>query len=309
MSCQRVCTQLVRVKQVLIVGAGYVGLPLAFALGRLGHKVTALRRSTSEDAAMLAAGITPLHADVTRAESLSGLSNQFDWVVNCTATGGGNEVDYRSLYLNGTRNLLEWLSSGFRENAAARFVYTSSTGVYAQNDGSVVDELSPTEPASETGRVLLETERVLREAANASFPAVLLRAAGIYGPDRGYLLKQFLAGEARIEGEGGRQLNMIHRDDLVQAIIAALERGQPGEIYNATDDEPVSQTIFYTWIAEKLGRPLPPGAMASPDVARRRGLTSKRVSNRKLRAELRCELKYPTFREGYGAELTRLGLI
>jgi nucleoside-diphosphate-sugar epimerase len=54
--------------------------------------------------------------------------------------------------------------------------------------------------------------------------------AGIYGPGRGFWFKQFLRGEARLEGDGSRWLNMIHRDDLIGVIIAALERGAPGEI-------------------------------------------------------------------------------
>ena len=96
---------------------------------------------------------------------------------------------------------------------------------------------------------------------------------------------------------------------MIRAIIAALERGRPGEIYNATDDEPVSQLAFFSWLATKLGKPLPPVASASPEVSRRRGLTSKRISNRKLRTELGCELKFPTFREGYAAEIAALGLV
>ena len=312
--------------RVLIVGVGYVGLPLGAELVRLGHEVHGLRRSAATHEALRHAGIRPLLADISRAETLAGLPNDFDWVINCAATGGGSVEDYHQLYLQGTRNLIEWLVPGSagvppascstgaaanrrRDGGAPRFLYTSSTGVYGQNDGSLVDESSPSEPASETAQVLVETERALLVAARErNFPAMILRAAGIYGPGRGYLRKQFLSDEARIEGDGGRILNMIHRDDLIRAIIAALERGQPGEIYNASDDEPVSQLKFFTWLAEKLGKALPPIATAQTEIARWRGLTSKRISNRKLRA-LGCELKYPTFREGYAAEIAALGIV
>ena len=158
--------------------------------------------------------------DITKPEQLTQLPASYDWVVNCVSASGGGAEEYREVYLQGTRNLIEWLGAA----PPKKFVYTSSTSVYGQNDGSLVKENSPTEPAVETGKVLVETERVLLEAARErKFPAVILRLAGIYGPDRGYWFKQYLKNEARIEGNGARILNMIHRDDVAGAIIAALE--------------------------------------------------------------------------------------
>jgi nucleoside-diphosphate-sugar epimerase len=296
--------------RALIVGCGYVGFPLAAELARRGHEVSGLRRSAETDGALQQAGVTPLHADLTQRETLETLPRDFDWVVNCVASGGGAASEYRRLYLDGMHNLVTWLGSApGQPNRLPRLVYTSSTGVYGQNDGALVDETSPTEPATETAKILVETEQLLLAAARTkNFPAMILRAAGIYGPDRGYLLKQFLRGEARIEGDGTRTLNMIHRDDLIGAIIAALERGRAGEIYNACDDEPVSQLEFYQWLAKKMGRPLPPTATEETAAPRKRGLTNKRISNRKLRSELNVELAYPNYRVGYSAELKRLGL-
>ena len=94
---------------------------------------------------------------------------------------------------------------------------------------------------------------------------MILRVAGIYGPERGYLLKQYLKNEARIEGRGERILNMIHRDDLIGVIIAALKSGRAGEIYNAVDDEPVTQFTFFEWLAGTLGKDLPPSVPADAD--------------------------------------------
>jgi nucleoside-diphosphate-sugar epimerase len=289
--------------RVLIVGCGYVGLPLGAELARLGHKVFGLRRSALAEAEMKSAGITPLHADVTRPDSLQNLPLGFDWVVNCTASGGGAADDYRKVYLEGNRNLLAWLA----ESPPKKFVYTSSTSVYAQNDGSVVTENSPTEPDAPTAKVLVETEKLLLAAVTErQFPAVILRVAGIYGPARGHSFKQFLRGEARIEGDGARWLNMIHRDDLIGVIIAALERGAPGEIYSAADNAPPSQLEFFTWLATELKQPLPPKVAADAEVWRKRGVTNKRVSNAKLRAELKYEFRFPDFRAGYAAEIARL---
>jgi nucleoside-diphosphate-sugar epimerase len=293
--------------RVLIVGCGYVGLPLGVELVRLGHEVFGLRRSVSAENELKAAGIRPLFGDVTQPETLAKLPREFDWVVNCVAAGGGAD-DYRQVYLQGTRNLIEWLAPASAEASARqalkKFVYTSSTSVYGQTDGSQVKESSPTEPLAETAKILVETEKVLLAAvAERKFPAVILRVAGIYGPERGHWFKQFLKDEARMEGDGSRFLNMIHRDDLIGCIIAALKNGRPGEIYNAADDEPVSQLHFFQWLAQALDKPLPP---SEPDADRKRGVTNKRVSNRKLKMELGHQFKYPNFRKGYSAELLRL---
>jgi nucleoside-diphosphate-sugar epimerase len=289
--------------RVLIVGSGYVGLPLGAELARRGHHVSGLRRDQSAAEELKTRGVTPLFADITQPEQLAKLPREFDWVVNCVASGGGSAEEYRQLYVGGMRNLIGWLAPNSRNATAPRFAYTSSTSVYGQNDGSIVNEKSPTEPTAETAGVLLEAEKVLLTAAQQkNFPAMILRVAGIYGPDRGYWLNQFLNGEARLDGDGARTLNMIHRDDVIGCIIAALERGRPGEIYNAVDDEPVSQFDFFSWLAATLGKPMPRSAPENSE-ARKRGVTNKRISNQKLKNELGYRFKYPTFREGYAGEI------
>jgi nucleoside-diphosphate-sugar epimerase len=288
--------------RVLIVGCGYVGLPLGIELVRQGHEVFGLRRSVLAEAELKSAGITPLHADITQPETLANVPRDFDWVVNCAASGGGDADDYRKVYLEGNRNLV----AHFTGTALKKFIYTSSTSVYAQNDGSVVTENSPTEPAADTAKVLVETEKFLLVAvADRKVPAVILRVAGIYGPGRGFAFKQFLRGEARIEGDGARMMNMIHRDDLIGIIIAALERGEAGQIYNAADNAPVSQRDFYNWLAAELKQPLPPTISADAEVWRKRGVTNKRISNAKLLAALKYDFKFPDFRAGYAAEIAR----
>jgi nucleoside-diphosphate-sugar epimerase len=300
----------------LIVGCGYVGLPLAKELVRLGHEVFGLRRNPVAEGGWEAAGIRPLIADITRPDEPVGLPDGFDWVVNCVASRGGDVEEYRRIYLQGTRHLLDWLSA----KPPQKFVYTSSTSVYGQTDGSWVKETSPTEPLSKTARVLLETEESLLGQSGSrvspqggtgcsphqSMPVVILRVAGIYGPERGHGFKQFLKNEARLEGDGSRFLNMIHRDDVIGCVIAALKNGRAGEVYNVVDDEPVSQMNFFQWLAEELGKELPPVVPENSRENRRRGVTNKRVSNRKLKTELGYPFKYPDFRSGYTEEISRL---
>jgi nucleoside-diphosphate-sugar epimerase len=285
--------------RVLIVGCGYVGLPLGAELARRGHEVFGLRRDPASERELKNAGIRPLFADISNRATLEKLPRDFDWVVNCAACGGGGEEAYRQTYLEGNRNLRAWLAG----SPLQKYVYTSSTSVYAQNDGSLVMESSRTDPVAPTAKVLVEAEKLLLAAAAQNFPAVILRVAGIYGPGRGHALKQFLNGEARIEGDGSRRFNMIHRTDLIGVIIAALERGVPGEIYNAVDNEPVTQLSFFSWLAAELNRPLPPAVPADAAAWRKRGVTNKRVGNAKLRSDLGYEFQFPDFRSGYIAEI------
>jgi nucleoside-diphosphate-sugar epimerase len=290
--------------RVLIVGCGYVGLPLGARLAREGHEVFGLRRNPAAEPELRAAGINPLFADITHPTELKKLPGGFDWVVHCVAAGGDLE-NYRQIYFDGTTRLLDWLA----KDPPRKFVYTSSTSVYGQNDGSWVDETSPAEPVAETAQILVATENLLLRSAKADagrsgFPAIILRVAGIYGPERGHGLKQFLRGLARIEGEGSRFLNMIHRDDVGGCILAALQAGRPGQIYNAADNEPATQLHFYQWLAAELEKEMPPAEPESG--SHRRGVTNKRVSNAKLRAELGYSFQFPDYRAGYLAEIARV---
>ena len=292
---------------VLIIGCGYVGLSLGQLLTRRGHSVYGMRRSGAADAEMVNRGITPVQADITDPRHLRKLSPNYDAIINLVSSSKGGVEDYRQVYLEGTRNILRWLA-GTKLSPGLRYLYTSSTSVYAQADGSWVAEESPAEPDSPTSQMLIETERELLTArAERNFPAVLLRASGIYGPGRGHLFKQFLRGEASLRDDGSSWINMIHVDDLAAAIAHLLTLPDlPAPIYNLTDDEPVTQLDFFTWLAKALNRPLPPSAPADPN--RKRGLTNKRVSNARLKST-GFRFTYPTFREGYAAEMRHLGLV
>lgn len=292
---------MIRSRRVLILGCGYVGEALARRLGSVGHTVFGLRRSEPDARADLP--YTPLLGDLTQPEFWSQLTGPFDWVVNCVSSSRGGPTEYRQVYLEGNRHLLAWL----RGHPVEAFAYTSSTSVYGQTDGSWVDETAPTQPGTETGQCLVETEQLLLSAAREqAVPVRILRVAGIYGPGRGHLFHQFLNGEARLQDQGQRFLNMIHRDDVALALEAILERGRSGEVYNACDLEPVTQRDFLQWLADQTGRTLPPPAEPGTGPVRKRGVTHKRVSAAKLRQETHWNPRFPTFREGYAEALASL---
>jgi nucleoside-diphosphate-sugar epimerase len=289
--------------RVLIIGCGYVGLPLGAELLKKGHEVYGLRRTPAAETQLKATGIRPVYGDITKRENLQELVGPFEWIVNTVSADQSGTDEYRRVYLEGTRNLIDWLTPA----PPRKYVYTSSTSVYGQTDGQPVKEESPTAPLTDTGRILVETEQLLVRAVQEShFPAIILRVAGIYGPDRGYWFRQFLKGEAKLEGHGDRIINLVHRDDVVGVIIEALEEAHGGSTYNVVDDEPINQLRFFHWLADTLGRSMPPADHNPASRDPKSGWSHKKVLNRKLKMELGYQFKYPTFREGLTVEIQRL---
>jgi len=282
-------------RKILILGCGYLGSRLAAELRRAGDAVTGWVRSAESAEALVKEGIIPWVGDLAEAAAWAGLPRDFDAVVHCASSGRGGVEAYRAVYLEGVRQAA-------RQLPGTRLLFVSSTSVYGQEDGSVVTEESTANPTTETGKVLREAEQVvLTEGGSGS---AIFRVAGIYGPERGVLLRKFLAGEAVIEGDGQRWINQVHRDDAAGALRQTLEPGSPssGGIYNLADDEPVTYLTYYRWLAEQTGKAMPPFGPVNRE--RKRGWTHKRVSNAKLRAAGWAP-KFPTFREGLASELQK----
>lgn len=279
--------------QVVIVGCGDVGSRLAAQLQQAGHTVTGVRRS----AASLPAGVQALQADVGVAACPADWPAQVDYLVYAVAAGAGGEAAYQAAYVEGLRNVLGWLAQ--RGQQLKRLLFISSTGVYGQSDGQWVDETSPTEPAGYSGRILLAAEQLALESGQ---PASWLRLAGIYGPGRGYLLKQARSGA---QAEPLQFTNRIHADDaanLLATLIAQAEQGAALEVgYLGVDDEPAPLDEVLAWLRAELGI-----AAGTGELAKRRA-GSKRCSNQRARA-LGWAPQYPSYREGYRVLLAQNAL-
>lgn len=256
---------------MVIAGCGFLGEAAAFLFAESGCRVLGLC-ATNATAARLAGSAFEVHAaDITG--SLSGIPPQWknpDLLIHCASSGRGGADEYRAIYRDGLSNLLEFF-------APRRAIFTGSTSVYAQESGEWVDEKSPATPTRETGRILLEAEALALAAGG-----VVARLAGLYGPGRSVYLRKFLEGTAVLEAGGARWTNQIHRDDAASALAFLANPAVPPGIYNVCDDTPATQRDLYGWIAGFLNKPLPPEGPLDPD--RKRGWTSKRVSNAKLRS-------------------------
>jgi nucleoside-diphosphate-sugar epimerase len=272
------------VSRILIAGCGYVGQATAELFHHAGWEVQGWTRSPESAAALSGKPYQVIPVDIGERSRVKAYPENFDVVILCASTRGGGEDVYRQVYLNGARNLL----ARFPE---ATIVFTSSTSVYGQNDGSVVTEESETEPVQKTGRILLETENAVLGSGG-----IVARLAGIYGPGRSALLRKFLAGEATLDPDNDRFINQVHRDDIAAALFLMVTQEPLGrQIYNVVDDQPILQSDCYLWLAAKLGRPVPPTRRSASK--RKRGTTNKRVSNARLRS-LGWRPRYPAFADG-----------
>ena len=269
--------------QILIAGCGYVGQATADLFHTAGWVVEGWTRSARSAASLSAKPYSIRDVDISEPAQVAKCVGIFDAVIHCASSRGGDAEIYRQLYLDGARILLEIFPK-------SKVLFTSSTSVYAQRDGSWVTEESETKPIRETSRILLETERAVLNRGG-----IVARLAGIYGPGRSALLSKFLAGTAIIDSENDRFINQVHRDDIASALFFLLSRKTEGaQIYNVIDDQPILQSECYRWLGQRLNRPLPP--IGTSKQQRKRGDSNKRVSNAKLH-RLGWTPRYPTFVE------------
>jgi nucleoside-diphosphate-sugar epimerase len=269
-----------------------VGEGLLRSFSERGWQATGLTLSDDSAAKLRSSGLKVMAADIREPDFARNLDTKsFSLVVHCASSGRGGSESYEALFEHGTRNVSTALDIG-------HFLLVSSTSVYAQTDGSSVDELSPAEPERPTGKILRKAEEYVLDRKGT-----VARLAGIYGPGRCVPLARLLAGDAIIEGEGERTMNSIYRDDAVNALVL-LARLETGGIINVVDNCPVSQLEWFRWVTQRAGKPMPP--YGPRDFTRKRAWTNKKVSNAKLRG-FGWEPAFPSFREGIERILEQMG--
>lgn len=292
-------------KSLMIFGCGYVGTALAARCIAAGVRVGALTRNPEKAARLREMGVAEVVvADLQANTWHDELSGEYEAVVNCVSSAGGGLEGYRQSYLAGQASILKWAKG----RSIRCYVYTSSTSVYPQDGGVGVDELADTNGAPETGKVILESEQLIADAAARLGRWYVLRLAGIYGPKRHYLLDQLRDGAATIAGRGDYTLNLIHVDDIVSALCAGLStETAPSGIYNIADDSPATKAALVEWLAKELGMAVPvfdPDNVSSRVVRRGGRMPDRKILNTKAKAHLGWVPKYADFREGYRAILS-----
>jgi nucleoside-diphosphate-sugar epimerase len=275
-----------RTMHVLVAGCGWLGTAIARRLVERGERVTGVRRDPERAAALAALGIEPLAIDLAASGAERGLPT-VDAIVACQAASSDAPEAYRAAYLDANRALLALAARA----GAKALVYTGSTGVFGQRDGSDVDETTSPAPSSATAGVLVEAERLVVGAAGPDLRACVVRLSGLYGPGRTGVVERVRTGALALGPGDGAWMNFCHRDDAVSFVLAALDRARPGAVYHGSDADPPRRREVVEWISGRLGID-PPRREASPPGP------DRRVRSDATRAALGISLACPSFREG-----------
>jgi nucleoside-diphosphate-sugar epimerase len=281
--------------RLLIVGCGDIGLRI-LARMRDRFRVIALTSSPDRVRELRAAGAVPLIGNLDRRATLARCAAFGARVIHLAPPPNRGPRDTR------TRHLLTALGA-----RAEHLVYISTTGVYGDARGRLIDESAPPAPANERGKRRLDAERTLREACRRGHlrPSIL-RVPGIYALDRLPLdrLRQALPALAPEEDV---YTNHIHADDLARIAVFALFRGAPQRVYNAVDDSQLKMGEYFELVADRHGLPRPPRlprselkAAVSPTMYSFM-TESRRLRNTRMKSELRVRLLHPTVADALAA--------
>ena len=282
-------------EKLCIIGCGDIGFRVArLALDR-GVRVTAVSRGEKVLPDTDKSGIEILTANLDNPETLLQLDLRDTAVLYTAPPPGGGLIDNR------VRNFLA--AAGSRAEPV-KIVYISTTGVYGTCGEELVDETRPVQPTNHPARRRLDAEEQLAAwCKNRGIPLVILRVAGIYGPGR-IPLQRIHNREPLLDARVSGYTNRIHADDLAQVCLAALERGEDGDVFNVSDGEISRMNDYFNAITDLLGlERLPEVGL---DEARKvmtplmfgYMTESRQICNKRMLEKLGVKLQYPTLAAG-----------
>ena len=282
-------------RRLLIIGCGDVALR---AVKRFlpACRIYALTHTPARAEDLRRLGITPIIGDLDHPESLSKLAGLAHCVMHFAPPQSSGDIDQR------THNLLAVLDRG--EILPQRLVYISTTGVYGNCDGHWVEETRSPHPTTSRAKRRLSAETQLREwGIRRGVTVSILRVPGIYSSER-LPLARLKNGTPTLIASEDSFTNHIHAEDLARVAAAAMYRGKPGRIYNATDDSNIKMGDWFDLLATRFNLPKPrriTRAQAQTEITP--SLLSflnesRRVSNKRLKRELRVRQAFPDVEAG-----------
>jgi nucleoside-diphosphate-sugar epimerase len=223
----------------LILGCGYVGSEVARLWHNEGDRVT-VTTTTPEKVAQLSS--IAHQVAIVEGNDLKAIAEVIkDREIVLLSVAAKRKDTYRQSYLETAKNLVTALQTN---NSVKQIIYTGSYAVLGDRKGEWTDETIATNPVTENGQILVETEEILLAVSSPKLKVCILRLAGIYGQGR-ELIKIFRswAGTTR-PGAGDDYTNWIHLEDIVNAIEVARKNQLDG-IYNLASDECLTTSEFF----------------------------------------------------------------
>lgn len=277
--------------RIFVAGTGFTGSRILKHLQAAGHEVRGLNRS---GVCKECPQVTVVKGDVLSKEGLNALGElpEMDLLISTlSGTGLKDPADYRALYVDGPRRLMEAL----RWRHSPRVWMLGSTGVYGETEGEWVDEQTEPRPLHRNGEVQLEAERALQVACDT---CSILRLSGLYGPGRERLVRQAMRERPFLKP--GVWSNQIHGDDVAEVVSFLAGRNcAPPPVLLVSDACPALRKEIFVWVRETCGRP---EGCLDEDHPRRASANrgNKRICTDKLKS-LGVTLRYPSYREGLRA--------
>jgi len=283
--------------KIVIIGCGYLGGRIARECLREGDFVSALVRTEVSALQLQNQGVEAIALDLDTA--LPAVNMIKDSRVFYFAPPPRSGVEESRL-----QRFLAAMPSG---QLPEKVVYLSTTGVYGDCGGELVDENHAVNPLAERAlRRFSGEQQVLGWGQQMRVPVTVLRVAGIYGPER-LPLARLQRGEPMVCEAESPTTNRIYIDDLVAVCRAAMVRGVAGEIYNVSDGHPGNMTDYFNQVADFAGLPRPEQiSLQQAQQQLSAGMLSylkesRRLDNRKMLQQLGVVLRYPTLELGLKA--------
>jgi nucleoside-diphosphate-sugar epimerase len=280
--------------RLLILGCGDIGMRMLPMLCER-YRVFAVTRDRSRFELLRSAGATPVFADLDQPATLASLGRLAPYIIHMAPPQSEGTRDRR------TRHLINVLPS------RARLVYVSTTGVYGDCSGMLVDETRTVNPQNLRAKRRVDAERVLRAwARRAAGQLSILRVPGIYAAER-LPLERLKQGTPALSPQDDVYTNHIHADDLARIVKLALERAAPCRVYHAVDDSDMKMGEYFDAVAQAFQLPLAPRlpraelkSQVSPMLLSFMS-ESRRLSNGRIKSELGVRLQYPSVQDALKA--------
>ena len=287
---------------LLIIGSGDIALRTLPLLQ--GHyQPYALVRNPAKASVLRKLGVTPILADLDDRHSLAKIAGLADVVLHFAPPERQGRFDTR------TRNLLSALSTRL---LPTRLIYISTSGVYGDCGGDFVSETRPVNPQSDRARLRVSAERQIRSWATRNHVnASILRVPGIIADDR-LPVDRIKAGSPAIVASEDGYSNHIHADDLARIVIAALRYAKPNRVYHTVDDDEMKMGDYFDVVADAFKLPRPP-RLSRAEAQRAVSPMmwsfmneSRRLTNLRMKQELKVTLRYPTVESTLSSNLATI---